>query len=85
MKKIFCVIVIFLLSTSVYANEVIKIAAGDWEPFTSSREKNANIAEKIVIAALNLEGVDIKINYYPWKRSYNNVLNGKHVGLFMSF
>jgi len=78
MKKGLIIIFLIAFSNSVWANEVIKVASGNWEPFNSKREKNANIAELLVDAAFKLEGIDTKYAYFPWKRSYSNVQKGKH-------
>jgi len=67
---------------SVLANEKVTLAAGDWEPFTSSREENANIAELIVIDAFKLVDIDVELKYFPWKRSFEMTKKGDFVGTF---
>ncbi|MCP4162149.1 MAG: transporter substrate-binding domain-containing protein [Deltaproteobacteria bacterium] len=81
MKRFAITCLILICLNSINANE-IRIDIGDWEPFTSSREKNANITEKLVIEAFKLENIKVKLSYYPWKRSFVNVRNGESVATF---
>lgn len=66
-------------------NEKITLAIGDWEPYTSNRDKSGKIAEIIVYEAYKLENIDVKFVYYPWIRSYDYVKDGKHPGSFPWF
>ena len=83
MKNIIKVLLItFLLSTTAFANEVVKLAIGEWAPYTSSTDPNGKIAETIVKEAFQLENIDIELSYYPWKRSYMLANTGKSDGTF---
>ncbi len=81
MKRFAIIFLILTYLNSINANE-ISLDIGDWEPFTSSREKNADITEKLVIEAFKLENIKVKLSYYPWKRSFVNVKKGEAVGTF---
>jgi len=82
MKKGIYFIFFILFASNVYSGEVVKIAIGNWEPFTSKRDKNANMSELIVREAFKLENIDVQFEYFPWKRSYENVLNARYIGTF---
>jgi polar amino acid transport system substrate-binding protein len=71
-----------LACTGAFANEVINLAIGEWAPFTSEKDPNGKLLEKVVTEAFKLEGVDVKYSYYPWKRSYSNVQEGTSDGTF---
>ena len=73
---------LLITSLSVQSNEVVKIALGDWEPFTSSRAENANISEDLVREAFKLEGVQVDYQYFPWIRSYQYVKKGEYQATF---
>ena len=62
--------------------ETVKLAIGDWAPYTSSSDANGKISEKIVEAAFAEEGVTVKLDYFPWARSYKLVVEGKYDGTF---
>jgi len=67
----------------LHAGDVIVLAIGEWPPYTSaSLNKKDKIAEMIVKEAFNLEGVEVKYEYFPWKRAYVSVLRGDYAGTF---
>ena len=66
----------------VFANETIKMAVGEYPPYTSKTEENGNFLEKIVTAAFKLESIDVEYSYLPWKRGYASVKSGDHDGTF---
>ncbi len=76
MVRILPCLSILFLSLSISA-EVVQVDIGDWEPYTSSKDPNGRIAETIATEAFKLVGYEVKINYYPWKRSYENVMKGR--------
>ncbi len=71
-----------LTSFNALANETVKFAIGEWVPYTSKIDMKGNLLEKIVTEAFKLEGVDVIYEYFPWKRSYNNVKNGQYDATF---
>ncbi|MBF0224935.1 MAG: transporter substrate-binding domain-containing protein [Desulfobacterales bacterium] len=83
MKKL---VFFFLLATMIFsnafANEVVKLAIGDWEPYTSQTDAKGKLLEKVVTEAFKLEGIDAQYDYFPWKRSYQYAEEGKHDGTF---
>ncbi|MCP3921579.1 MAG: transporter substrate-binding domain-containing protein [Desulfobacterales bacterium] len=81
MKRFAISCLILMCLNSIKAND-ITIDIGDWEPFTSSRVKNANITEKLVIEAFKLVKIKVNFKYYPWKRSLVNVKKGESVATF---
>ena len=66
----------------ILANETIKMAVGEYPPYTSRIEKNGDFLEKIVTEAFKLESVDVEYSHFPWKRSYSIVKNGGYDGTF---
>ena len=81
-RFILMTICLTVASLPVHANEVVKIAIGDWEPFTSSRADNAHINEDIVREAFLLEGIQVDYQYFPWVRSYQYVEKGEFHATF---
>ena len=64
--RIFFLIFIF---ASLLLGETLRLTTGEWEPFTSSKDKTKSMCEEIVNEAFKLEDVDIVNKFYPWKRS----------------
>ncbi|WP_019615391.1 substrate-binding periplasmic protein [Psychromonas ossibalaenae] len=80
---IFLISLLFaLLSFKVISNETVVFAIGEWPPYVSQTNSTDKIAEVIVSEALNLEGVDVKYEYFPWKRSLERVEDGTYAGTF---
>lgn len=83
MKKIIALgISLVMVCTQLLAAEVITLAIGDWEPYTSPANPKGKLLEKVVSEAFKLEGIEVKYEYYPWKRSYRNVELGESEGTF---
>lgn len=74
----------FLLSLppSAFANDAARFAIGEWAPYTSSTDPKGRVLENIVEQAFKLEGIEVKFEYFPWKRSYTLAESGKFDGTF---
>lgn len=86
-RTLFGVLGLLLLiggSQSSFA-ETVKLDIGEWAPFTSEKDQNGKIAEVLVKEAFKLEGYQVELNYYPWKRSYERVKLGQSDGTFPWF
>ncbi len=76
MKNIFLIIALLFSPVSVYAEEIV-IATGEWAPYTSKdMEKNGFLTE-IVTEVFREMRAEPKYIYYPWRRCYDSVKNGK--------
>ncbi|MBF0228731.1 MAG: transporter substrate-binding domain-containing protein [Desulfamplus sp.] len=73
---------VVMTSSSVFANQTVKLAIGDWAPYTSETDVKGKLLEEVVTEAFKLEGIDVKYDYFPWKRSYIYVEQGKSDGTF---
>jgi polar amino acid transport system substrate-binding protein len=83
MKKIALVLALLgAMVVNAHAEETVKLAIGDWEPYTSSTNPKGKLLEVVVTEAFKLEGVVVKYEYFPWKRSITNVENGDFDGTF---
>lgn len=74
MKAIF---LILFLSTSSYSKDVVTISTGEWAPYTGKDLENDGICNAKVIEVLKKIGKEFEIKYYPWKRTYKVVQDGK--------
>ena len=81
-KLVFCLSVAALSVSAAMAAETVKLAIGDWAPYTSEKDPNGKILEKVVTEAFKLEGVNVVYSYYPWKRSIEMVKAGEADGTF---
>lgn len=82
MKKLLIVLSIYLCSFSVYSEESVRLAIGEWSPFTSAKNPKGKIAEIVVEEAFKLSGYKVIFSYHPWKRSYELVKEGSADGTF---
>lgn len=69
-------IVIFLLIPGAEAGEKVRLANGEWPPFTSEKLKHYGVYSHIVTEAFALEGLKVEYQFFPWARSYHNVKEG---------
>ena len=57
--------------SNVNAEEKIRIATGEYEPFLSENLKHNGVGLRIIREAFALEGIKVEYGFFPWKRSYN--------------
>ncbi len=80
------IITIISLSFSIYYAEAycetVRMAIGEWPPYTSGKDNDSRIFERVVTEAFRLEGVDVKYEYFPWKRSYIYTIEGRSDATF---
>jgi len=78
--------IIFLLSILAVspilsnAEEVFRLASGEWAPFTSKNLKHYGVANHIVKEAFKLVGVKVEFDFFPWARSLKVTQDGKWDG-----
>ena len=82
MKKIALFLLLVAISENVFADEIVRLAIGDWAPYTSSTDDKSKILEHVVAEAFKLEKIDVRYEYFPWKRSYIVTKNGEFDGTF---
>lgn len=82
MNKTALLLLLLLLPHSVFANETVRFAIGEWAPYTSSTDASERVLEDIVRESFKMEGVNVKYEYFPWKRSYSLVESGDFDGTF---
>ncbi len=75
-------IMAMLLPASASASDVVRFAIGEWAPYTSEHDMGGKFLEEVVAAAFKLEGIAVTYDYFPWKRSYVYVEQGKYDGTF---
>ena len=75
-KRIF---IIFLLSVScnAFAGETIRLANGEWRPFTSKELKHYGVFSRIVSNAFALKGIKAEYVFLPWERGERLSIAGK--------
>ncbi|MBF0203500.1 MAG: transporter substrate-binding domain-containing protein [Desulfamplus sp.] len=71
-----------LTCSTVFANKTVKLAIGDWAPYTSETDPKGKLLEEVVTEAFKAEGIDVQYAYFPWKRSYVNAEKGQYDGTF---
>lgn len=76
-------LILLLGSTPCWAAaEPIRIATGEWPPYTSETIENRGAATEIVTRTFDEMGVAVELVFYPWARCYESVRTGKVWGAF---
>ena len=70
-----------IAKSALQKSKVIKLASGDWFPYTSSK-REGGILEKVIDHAFETQGYSIKIDYFPWIRSAKLVEHSKYDATF---
>ena len=73
-------ILLYLLLTFVpvaSAGETIHITTGEFMPWTSANLNHGGFTNHVISEAFKLEGYDVKLTFYPWKRAYEAAKDGK--------
>ena len=82
MKSIALFVLLLTISSNAFANATVRLAIGDWAPYTSATDVKGKLLETMVTEAFKLEGIDVKYEYFPWKRSYSLAKSGQFDGTF---
>jgi len=56
--------------------ETLRMAIGEWAPYTSESNAQGKLAEVLVTEALDTQGITVEYAYFPWKRSFEAVVAG---------
>jgi len=82
MKISSLLLLLLTLTSNAFANETVHLAIGDWAPYTSATDAKSKLLENVVTEAFKIEGIDVKYEYFPWKRSYILAKSGEFDGTF---
>lgn len=69
--------ILVLLNVNIYAQDVIRITNGEWEPYLSEYSYEYGLASHIITEAFKIEGIKVEYGFFPWKRSLEMARNGK--------
>jgi len=68
--NLFFIISLFFLNlTYINANDTIRISNGEWPPYLSKDLKKYGVTSHIVQEAFALENINVKYEWFPWKRA----------------
>ena len=86
MKNFLAVLAVLVLSSSLFAGEIIKMSEDPWPPFTFG--KAGSITTKGIATDINQElfkrlGLKVETRLYPWKRCLMQMKRGKRDGLML--
>lgn len=88
MKSTICRVVLFLVilvggvQPVRSAEGLVRIATGEWPPYTSENLRHQGAAAEIVTRTFQKMGVAIELVFYPWPRCYESVRAGRVWGAF---
>ena len=80
LKTCFFLIIIIFSTEKSYSEETIRLTSGEWAPYLSEKLKHNGIVGRILKEAFALEGIEVKISFFPWKRAYSEAKKGKYDG-----
>jgi len=69
-----------LHTTPANAETVVRIATGEFPPYTSKNLPHGGVATKILVEAFALENIQADFHYLPWKRAYEQTAEGLYDG-----
>ena len=79
-NRVLVVLSVFFVSFSV-AKEV-NLAAGDFKPYTAEELVNGGVLTEVVNQAFKRMDYQVKTEFLPWKRAYNDAKNARNDGTF---
>ena len=68
---------LLMVSFSASAKETISISTGAWAPWSGKDLPHKGFVLHVVEEAFNNVGYDVEYKFYPWKRAYAMVADGK--------
>lgn len=72
-------------SASQASGQVVVLASGEWIPYASAHLPGNGAAAEIVSAAFAAVDVQVRFEFYPWKRAETSVANGTVFAAFPYF
>jgi len=59
-------------------DKIVRIATGEYPPFTSELQSQHNLINQIVVEAFAESGIKVEFHYFPWARTYKEAQTGKY-------
>lgn len=79
MKKVMFLVVLMIFAITLGA-QTITLSNGDWKPYLAEDLPEAGFVSDIVREAFALKGVEVNYVFRPWKRAYEEALQGRTEG-----
>ncbi len=79
-QRFICIIVSAVLlfaGGQSFAQETVRIASGEYAPWTSKNIKGAGFTNHVISEAFARVGYRVEFEYYPWKRAFNSAKTGE--------
>ena len=68
-----------LLAVPAYSeNKTVKFTSLEWAPYTSAEMRNQGASVAVAKAAFKAVGIDLLVDFYPWKRAVNLAKSQPH-------
>ncbi len=71
-----------LAASGLSAQPLMLVTGSDYAPFSDEKLPEGGLATEIVKKAMKLAGVEVQINFFPWKRGYDGTLDGEFAATF---
>jgi polar amino acid transport system substrate-binding protein len=68
-KLIILLFMLFNFSGNVVAEDVIRIASGEWSPFISKDLKHGGVVLHIISESFAAVGIKVEYGFFPWARA----------------
>ena len=76
-KLLLLLLFILLTSPAILHADTIRLATGEWKPYTSESLENFGFFTEIVSEIFKEMGVEAEYSFYPWKRCFDSTEKGK--------
>ena len=76
-SHLLCFLALWLSTKASFAETIINITNGEWEPYLSEFSYEYGLASHIISEAYKLEGIKVKWGFFPWKRAYEAAKDGQ--------
>ena len=79
-QRFICIIVSAVLlfaGGQSFAQETVRIASGEYAPWTSKNIKGAGFTNHVISEAFARVGYRVEFEYYPWKRAFKSAKTGE--------
>ena len=73
------IVICMTVSSPLFA-QPLTIVTGEWAPFTSEKMDGYGFASEVTTAVIQQMGMEVKYEFYPWKRCEHLIQKGKAWG-----
>lgn len=68
---------VFIFPVLINAQQTVKVAIGEWRPYTSENLKHYGVVSRIITEAFATQDINVEYGFFPWARALEYTKTGQ--------